>query len=91
MQQNKQQEFDNTLKALFGKEAREIIPRLVPGTEVVDDKNIEIDRTILKADLVYNVMRNGIPHILDMELQTGAGQRDRYARAAISRWTPGST
>jgi hypothetical protein len=72
MQQNKQQEFDNTLKALFGNEAREIVPRLVPGTEVVDDKNIEIDRTILKADLVYNVMRNGTPHILDMELQTGA-------------------
>ncbi|MDQ2884949.1 MAG: hypothetical protein M3Y39_02590 [Chloroflexota bacterium] len=38
MQQNKKQEFDNTLKALFGKEAREIVPRLVPGTEVVDDK-----------------------------------------------------
>ncbi len=72
MQQNKKQEFDNTLKALFGKEAKEIVPRLVPGTEVVDDKNIEIDRTILKADLVYNVMRNGTPHILDMELQTGA-------------------
>ncbi|HEV2662209.1 MAG TPA: hypothetical protein VGU68_16495 [Ktedonobacteraceae bacterium] len=72
MQQNKKQEFDNTLKALFGKEAKEIVPRLVPGTEVVDDKNIEIDRTILKADLVYNVMRNGRPHILDMELQTGA-------------------
>jgi hypothetical protein len=72
MQQDKKQEFDNTLKALFGSEAREIIPRLVPGTEVVDDKNIEIDRTILKADLVYNVMRNGRPHILDMELQTGA-------------------
>ena len=72
MQQNKKQEFDNTLKALFGNEAREIVPRLVPGTEVVDDKNIEIDRTILKADLVYNVMRNGRPHILDMELQTGA-------------------
>ncbi|MDQ2888401.1 MAG: hypothetical protein M3Y39_20240 [Chloroflexota bacterium] len=72
MQQNKQQEFDNTLKALFGNEAREIVPRLVPGTEVVDDKNVEIDRTILKADLVYNVMRNGTPHILDMELQTDA-------------------
>src|SRR5450755_1604159 len=72
MQQNKKQEFDNTLKALFGSEAKEIIPRLVPGTQVVDDKNVEIDRTLLKADLVYNVMRNGTPHILDMELQTGA-------------------
>ncbi|MDQ2885768.1 MAG: hypothetical protein M3Y39_06745 [Chloroflexota bacterium] len=72
MQRNKKQEFDNTLKALFGKEAGEIVPRLVPGTEVIDDKNIEIDRTILKADLVYNIRKNGTPHILNMELQTSA-------------------
>jgi hypothetical protein len=26
MQKNKKQEFDNTLKALFGKEAKEIVP-----------------------------------------------------------------
>ena len=58
MQQKKLQEFDNTLKALFGNEVREILPRLVPGTEVVDDQNIEIDRTILKADLVYNILRS---------------------------------
>ncbi len=70
MQKNKKQEFDNTLKALFGNEVREILPRLVPGTEVIDDKNIEIDRTILKADLVYNILKNGMPHILNMELQT---------------------
>jgi hypothetical protein len=72
MQKNKTQEFDNTLKALFGNEAKEIVPRLVPGTEVVDDKNVEIDRTIIKADLVYNVIKSGIPHILNMELQTSA-------------------
>jgi hypothetical protein len=39
---------------------------------VVDDKNVEIDRTILKADLVYNIHKDGRPHILDMELQTSA-------------------
>lgn len=72
MQQHQPQEFDNTLKALFSNEVKEIVPRLIPGTEVIDDKNVEIDRTILKADLVYNVIKNGMPHVLNMELQTDA-------------------
>jgi hypothetical protein len=42
--QRQAQEYDNTLKALFGNEAAEILPRLVPGTVLHDEKNIEIDR-----------------------------------------------
>jgi hypothetical protein len=72
MQQRDPQEFDNTLKALFGNEAKEILPQLIPEAELIDDKNVEIDRTILKADLVYNILYNREPHILDMELQTAA-------------------
>jgi hypothetical protein len=34
--------------------------------------NIEIDRTTLKADLVYNIRYRSKPHILNMELQTGS-------------------
>lgn len=72
MQPHSPQEFDNTLKALLGKEAKEILPLLLPHTEFTDDKNIEIDRTILKADLVHNILYRGRPHILNMELQTGS-------------------
>ncbi len=44
----------------------------MPGSEFVNDHNIEIDRTTLKADLVYNIRYKGLPHILNMELQTGS-------------------
>jgi hypothetical protein len=63
-------EYDCTLKALFGKDAAEILPILLPGTKLLYDHNIEIDRSQLRADLVYNVLYRGIPHILNMELQT---------------------
>jgi hypothetical protein len=63
-------EYDCSLKALFGDEATEILPILVPGARMLHDHNIEIDRSQLKADLVYNVMYRELPHILNMELQT---------------------
>jgi hypothetical protein len=47
------QEYDNSLKALFGDEAATILPQLLPGTELIDEQNIEIDRSKLRADLVY--------------------------------------
>jgi hypothetical protein len=68
--QKREQQYDGSLKALFGEEAEEMIPYLVPGTQLLTDHNIEIDRTTLKADLVYNILRYGLPHILNMELQT---------------------
>ncbi len=68
--QKKIPEYDCTLKALFGNEAVEILPILVPGTRMLHDHNIEIDRSQLKADLVYNVMYRKLPHIFNMELQT---------------------
>lgn len=64
------QQYDGSLKALFGDEAEEMIPHLVPGAQLLTDHNIEIDRTTLKTDLVYNILRYGLPHILNMELQT---------------------
>jgi hypothetical protein len=50
----------------------EILPNLLPGSEFIDDHNIEIDRSTLQADLVYNIQYRGKPHILNMELQTGS-------------------
>ncbi len=71
MQQKAQaHEYDNTLKALFGDEAAEIIPQVLPEAELVGEYNIEIDRSKLKADLVYNTKYQGQLTILNMELQT---------------------
>ena len=64
------QEYDTTLKSLFGEEAAKIVPMLVPGTQWIDEKNIELDRSTLKADLVYNVIVDGMPAIMNTELQT---------------------
>lgn len=66
------QPYDRALKSLFGDEAAEILPRLVEGVTLVSEQNIEIDRSTLRADLVYNVLYEGEPHILSLELQTGA-------------------
>jgi two-component sensor histidine kinase len=63
----------------------------------VKTSDIEIDRTTLKADLVYNIQYRGQPHILNMELQTGSdnamairmlqyhvGLHGKYSRPVIS-------
>jgi len=57
---------------LLGDEVAEILPNLLPGSDFVDEHNIEIDRTTLKADLVYNIRYKGLPHILNLELQAGS-------------------
>ena len=66
--------YDSALKSLLGDEVAEILPNLLPGSQYVSEQNIEIDRTTLKADLVYNIRYRGLPHILNMELQTDADE-----------------
>jgi hypothetical protein len=77
-------EYDNTLKALFGDEVAQILPALLPDSHVVGEENIETDRTKLKADLVYNVIYRGEPHILNVELQTNSDSKmDGEGRIAL--------
>lgn len=73
------QPYDSALKSLFGYEAAEILPHLLPEAEFVSEQTIEVDRTTLKPDLVYNIHYKGEAHILNMELQTGA-DRDMALR-----------
>lgn len=68
---HRKQEYDNSLKALFGEEVKEILPLLLPEAEYIDEQNIEIDRTMLKADLVFRGKYKRRPHMINMELQTG--------------------
>src|SRR5258707_3059420 len=78
LENNKEaQPCDSLLKALFGKEASEIIQNLLPGAELLGDprdeeQNIEIDRSMLKADLIFRIRYYGILVILNLELETGA-------------------
>jgi hypothetical protein len=52
-QQQQPQIYDATLKPFFGDEVADILPALLPGVEFISDCNIKLDRTIIKADLVY--------------------------------------
>jgi len=70
MSQDQSQPYDSALKSLLGDEVAEILPNLLPESKFIGELNIEIDRTTLKADLVYNIQYRGSPHILNMELQT---------------------
>ena len=72
MSQDQSQPYDRALKSLLGDEIAEILPNLLPESEFLNEQNIEIDRTTLRADLVYNIQYRGEPHILNMELQTGS-------------------
>ena len=72
MAQQESQIYDRALKSLLGDEAAEILPRLIDDVVLLGKQNIEIDRTTLKADLVYNVLHKGKPCIMSLELQTGA-------------------
>ena len=47
-------------------------PKVLPQAELIGAHNIEIDRSTLKADLVYYMKYKGKPAILNMELQTNA-------------------
>jgi len=69
--QQETQLYDRALKSLLGDEAAEILPQLIEDVVLLSEQNIEIDRSTLKADLVYNVLRKDKPRILNLELQTG--------------------
>jgi hypothetical protein len=62
--------YDETLKSLFGQEVAEILPILIPEAEFISGDNIEIDRTIVKADLLFWANYKGQRCLVNMELQS---------------------
>jgi hypothetical protein len=67
---NEHHPYDRALKSLMGDHVREMLPELLPGCEVEREENAELNRTTLRADLVYNIRYQGQPRVLDLELQT---------------------
>lgn len=67
-----QQPYDSALKGLMDTHAAEIIPEFVPDSQLIREENSEIERESIRADLVYRIQHKGMPHILNMELQTNA-------------------
>jgi hypothetical protein len=68
--QQQPQIYDATLKSFFGDEVTDILPALIPGAEFISECNVELDRTIIKPDLVFLGRLNGELCIINMELQS---------------------
>jgi len=90
------QPFDNVIKAAFGIDATTMVPELVEGVDVVSAENVELDRSKLKADLIFRTYRKRRETVIDFELQAGpdrdmvyrilqyvAALYDRYREAVI--------
>src|SRR5690242_7161332 len=73
-----------------------MVPELVEGVDVVMTENVELDRSKLKADLIFRTFRKRRETIVDFELQAGpdsdmiyrilqyvAALYDRYREAVI--------
>jgi len=76
------QQYDRALKALMDDHAAEIVPELLPGSQVIQELNTEITRTNLRPDLVYRITYNGTAHILNLELQTNVDGDMNYRMLA---------
>ena len=55
--------YDNSVKAILQEDATEIVPYLLPGAIFVDVLDIEIIRSTLRADRVYQIDYQDIPQI----------------------------
>jgi hypothetical protein len=67
--------YDRTLKAIFGEQAEEVIPCLVPGARLredllEDELNVEVNRTTLSIDLGYGILYKGKITTLNLEGQS---------------------
>ncbi|MDQ2887906.1 MAG: hypothetical protein M3Y39_17685 [Chloroflexota bacterium] len=69
-----QQPYDNLLKSLLEGQEAQILPHILDGAVYQETYDIEIMRTILRADRVYKVLYKGKEHILHLEFETGADE-----------------
>jgi hypothetical protein len=69
-----QQPYDNLLKSLLEGQEAQILPHILDGAVYQETYDIEIMRTILRADRVYKVLYKGKAHILHLEFETGSDE-----------------
>jgi predicted transposase YdaD len=78
--------FDNLTKGLFGLDGGQIIEALMSNIKVIDATNIEIDRSKLRADLVFRIFYCGLLAILNLELQS---QEDSHIGCRLLQYWAG--
>jgi len=80
MVEHQRQPYDSTLKALLREQAAEMIPYLVEEAEFIDTLDSEVlkPQPPLRSDRAYRIQYRGEPHVLHIELETGANSRMAY-------------
>jgi hypothetical protein len=66
------QPYDNSMKAILKEDAADIVPQLLPGAIFVDVLDIEVLRSALRVDRVYQIYYQDRPHILHLEFQASS-------------------
>ena len=61
-QKKQSQVYDTSMKDLIDRQAKDILPVLLPGLTYQETLNIEIVKPVLRSDKVYLVMYQGKQH-----------------------------
>ena len=65
------QKYDSSFKKWISQQAQDILPLLVPGVKYEQTLNVEIIRSVMRADKVFKVLYNDEEHILHIEFEAG--------------------
>jgi hypothetical protein len=69
------QKYDNTFKDWISQQAHDILPLLMEGVKHEQTLNVEISRSMMRADKVFKVLYYGEEHILHLEFQVGTDEK----------------
>jgi F0F1-type ATP synthase membrane subunit b/b' len=67
----KPQKYDTSLKDWVEQRAHDILPLLLPGAVYEKTLTVEIIRSVMRADKVFQILYCGEEHILHLEFETG--------------------
>ncbi len=68
----KPQKYDTSFKDLVEQQAPDILPLLLPGAVYEETLNVELSRSMMRADKVFKILYYGAEHILHLEFETGS-------------------
>ena len=74
--------YDTCLKDWVDLQPADILPVLLPGTTYEETLNVEISRSMMRADRVFKIRYCGEEHVLHLEFETGTDQ-DLHSRLLV--------
>ena len=68
----KPQKYDTGFKDWVERQAHDVLPVLLPGAVYEETLNVEISRSMMRADKVFKILYCGEEHVLHLEFETGS-------------------